>query len=115
MWSAAGHQGLSAWGLAQGPFTMRDMRAWLRSGYLKSTNWVVHVDDRKQEWMLKDVLAAQRVYPEAWLTDPGRPRVSSIFLAHSMGFAAASAWLCKGCASAPILWHTVYWYIVHWA
>ena len=51
---------------------MTEMRTWLRSGYLKDTNWVVHIDDQKQEWMLKDVLAAQRSYPEAWLTDPGR-------------------------------------------
>lgn len=52
---------------------MKDMKAWLRSGYLKDTNWVVHVDDHSQEWMLKDVMSAQRSYPEAWLNDPGRP------------------------------------------
>lgn len=63
----------------QGPFSMKDMRAWLRSGYLKETNWVAHVDTPGQEWMLKDVLAAQRVYPEAWLNDPGRP---CILLSH---------------------------------
>ena len=57
----------------QGPFSMKDMRAWLRSGYLKDTNWVAHVDNPSQEWMLKDVLAAQRIYPEAWLNDPGKP------------------------------------------
>ncbi|KAK9838060.1 hypothetical protein WJX74_010862 [Apatococcus lobatus] len=62
----------------QGPFSMKDMRAWLRSGYLKDTNWVAHVDKPSQEWMLKDVLAAQRVYPEAWLSDPGAPQIVNL-------------------------------------
>ncbi|KAK9863723.1 hypothetical protein WJX84_008689, partial [Apatococcus fuscideae] len=62
----------------QGPFSMKDMKAWLRSGYLKDTNWVVHVDDHSQEWMLKDVMSAQRSYPEAWLNDPGAPQVANL-------------------------------------
>ena len=55
---------------------MNDMKAWLRSGYLKETNQVAHKDDTSQEWMLKDVIAAQKQYPEAWHKDPGKPSLA---------------------------------------